>query len=186
MKRHVNIMIFLLGFGLFCISQPGLSQDKKMDRQEKKEARKAEMAANFDTLNAMLESRNFVLKANNLESKYGDMVQVSSNTNLILVNSSSGILQTAFNSMNGNNGLGGVTAEGTVGSWEVFKNQKNMTFTVKFSLVTNVGIYDVLMTVNSDRKAHAEVSGLTPGRLIYNGYLASVSDSGIFKGRNSL
>ena len=186
MKRQIYILSLLLVIGLFCISQPGFSQDKKMDRQEKKEARKAETAANFDTLNAILESRNFVLKANNLESKYGDMVQVSSNTNFILVNSSSGILQTAFNSMNGNNGLGGVTAEGTVGSWEVFKNQKNMTFTVKFSLVTNMGIYNVLMTVNSDKKAHAEVSGLTPGKLIYNGYLASVSDSGIFKGRNSL
>jgi len=186
MKRQINIMGFLLSIGLFCISQPGFSQDKKLDRQERKEARKAEIAANFDTLNAMLESRNFVLKANNLESKYGDVVQVSSNTNFILVHSSSGILQTAFNSMNGNNGLGGVTAEGEVGSWELFKNQKNMTFTVKFSLVTNIGIYDVLMTVNSDKKAHAEVSGLTPGRLIYNGYLASVSDSGIFKGRDSL
>jgi hypothetical protein len=186
MKRHINIMGFLLSIGLFCISQPGFSQDKKLDRQERKEARKAEIAANFDTLNAMLESRNFVLKANNLESKYGDVVQVSSNTNFILVHSSSGILQTAFNSMNGNNGLGGVTAEGEVGSWELFKNQKNMTFTVKFSLVTNIGIYDVLMTVNSDKKAHAEISGLAPGRLTYNGYLASVSDSGIFKGRNSL
>jgi hypothetical protein len=186
MKRHINIWSYIMVIGFLCFSQFSFSQQKKMTRQEKKEARKAEMAANFDTLNSMLESRNFVLKANNLESKYGDMVQVSSNTNFILVNSSSGILQTAFNSMSGNNGLGGVTAKGRVGSWELFKNQKNMTFTVKFSLVTNIGIYDVLMTVNSDKLAHAEVSGLTPGRLIYNGYLASVSDSGIFKGRDSL
>lgn len=182
----MNMWGLILVIGVFSVSQNSFSQEKKLNRQEKKEARKAAMTANFDTLNSLLEARSFVLKAYNLENKYGDMVQVSSNTNFILINSTNGILQTAFNSMGGNNGLGGVTAEGTVGSWEVVRNQKNLTFTVKFSLVTNIGIYDVFMTVNSDSRAHAEISGLAPGRLIYKGYLSPVSEARVFKGRNSI
>jgi hypothetical protein len=186
MKTSFIARSLFLVIGSVCISGLSFSQQAKMTGQEKKEAKKAKQIENYNRVNMMLDTRNFVLKADYLENRYGDRAQVSPVTNFILVSSANGVLQTSFNNAVGYNGVGGVTAEGTIGSWEVEKNSKKMTFTVRFSLLTNIGIYDIFMTVNSDYRAYARISGLTRGDIRYSGHLGTGDGNQVFKGRNSL
>jgi hypothetical protein len=118
----------------------------------------------------LLTEKSFVLEA------------VTPNVNFIKVNSTIGVLQTGFNSSMGLNGVGGVTTEGKILSWKIHKNFKNLSYNLQFSISTTLGFYDVSMFVTSDNYAIATITGLAPGRLIYQGHLEIVDNSRVFKG----
>jgi hypothetical protein len=183
--RLINKGSLFLAFGFFWIFLNSFSQEAKLSRQERKEARKAELFANFHALDSLFESKSFVLEANYLENKYGDQIPVSSVVNFIMVNSTNGVLQTGNNFAIGYNGLGGVTAEGSIGVWKLDKDYKNLNFTLRFSILTDIGSYDVFMTVNADNRARATITGLWPGKLIYNGQLNMLDNSGVYKGHRT-
>ncbi|MDP4223832.1 MAG: DUF4251 domain-containing protein [Bacteroidota bacterium] len=175
------LLIFLNGY-----SQEKKISEKQLTRQEKKEARKAELQANFAILDSLLKRRTFVLQADYLEDKYGDQVPVPSMINFIMVNENNGVLQTGNNQVLGYNGVGGVTAEGTLSKWEVSKNFKSLSFTIRFDIQTELGMYDVLMTVDADNHARATITGMWPGKLIYNGHINTLNRSGVFKGQKTV
>ncbi len=184
--RLLNKGGLFLAFGLFWISLNGFSQEVKLTRQERKEARKAELFANFHILDSLFESKSFVLEADYLENKYGDQIPVSSMVNFIMVNSTNGVLQTGNTSSIGYNGLGGVTAEGSIGTWKLNRDYKNLNFTLRFSILTDIGSYDVLMTVNAGNYARATITGIWPGKLIYSGHLNRLDGSGVYKGQRTV
>jgi hypothetical protein len=97
-----------------------------------------------------------------------------------------GVLQTGSDSRLGSNGVGGVTAEGTVGDYKISRNLKNLTCTVTFNLLTNIGSFNILMTVSADNNATATISGTTSGRLTWDGHLKTLNKSRVFKGQNSI
>jgi hypothetical protein len=113
-----SLSLFLVA-GFFLIMQNINAQDVKLSRQQQKEVRNAQMEANFYRLDTLLNSRSFILKANYLRDSYGAKTLVVSTLNFIKVDSDEGIVQTGSNSELGFNGVGGVTAEGTIGRWEV-------------------------------------------------------------------
>ncbi|NLJ43247.1 MAG: DUF4251 domain-containing protein [Bacteroidales bacterium] len=172
--------------GLLALSLRGFSQETKLTRQEMREVRKAQLAENFRILDSLLNAKSFVLEADFLANKYGDRIVVTPNLNFIKLDKQTGILQTGSNSGFGYNGVGGVTAEGTVGGWRVFKDKKRMNYTVQFSLLTNIGNYDVSMLVSADASARATITGLGPGKLTWEGHLETVGNSRVFKGRNTI
>jgi len=182
----LKILTLLLIFGFFSISQNSSSQEPRLSREDLREVKKVQMAANFIVLDSILNSRSFVLQANILKNKYGDIATVVPNLNFIQVNGSNGILQTGSVSGTGFNGVGGVTAEGSLSSWSMSKNTKRMTLNVNFSLVTNVGNYDVSMMVTPDNVATATIKGLGPGSLTWDGHIEVLGSARIFKGRNTL
>ncbi|HOP00293.1 MAG TPA: DUF4251 domain-containing protein [Bacteroidales bacterium] len=184
MKTHVfKSTGLLLLFGLLMNLQYSNAQDRKLSRQELKEVRKARMEANFIVLDSILNSKNFVLRADYLRDDWGVNIPVISNLNFILVNEEGGVLQTGSPAGIGYNGVGGVTAKGMLGRWEMTSNNKNLTYTVRFNLVTNLGNYDVLMHVGANGNASATISGLGPGKLTWSGYLLPVEDSRIYEGQ---
>jgi hypothetical protein len=176
--------LFLV-FGFFLTFQNSNAQEKKLTRQELKEVRKAQMVTNFHVLDTLLNRRTFVLEANYLQNSYGQRLPVVSSLNFIQVDGSRGILQTGANSGLGYNGVGGVTAEGTVGIWKLSKDADKLYFTLHFSLLTNLGNYDIWMTVSSDSHASATITGLEPGKLTWDGQLNTIYNSRVFKGQNS-
>jgi hypothetical protein len=184
MKTHVGKYLILIC--LLSLSLPGNSQDTKLSRKERKEVRKAQMTENFYILDSLLNSRRFVLEASYLKNKYGDMVSVSSMVNFIRVNGSKGVLQTGSYQSIGSNGVGGVTAEGTIGLWEIKRNVKSLTYNLRFNLLTNIGNWDVLLTVTSDNRASATISGTTSGKLTWDGHLKALDNSRVFKGQNTI
>jgi hypothetical protein len=187
MKTSIlNLKRMFLAVGLLSISVYSNCQDGKLSREEKKEAERAKEFYNFQVIDSMLLNKRFILEADFLENQYGDRSPVMSNVNFVLVDSKKAVLQTGSSSIYGSNGVGGATAEGTVSRFEVTKNLKNLTFTLWFTVTSQIGIYDVSMTINADNRARATISGTTRGKLIYVGRLVDVNNSGVFKGMNSI
>jgi len=184
--KSINIVRLLGVFGFFLISLNSNTQDIKLSRQERKEVRKTQMTANFYALDTLLDARCFVLEADYLQNRYGDRIPVVSNLNFIRVDRSNGILQTGSNFGSGYNGVGGVTAEGSIGSYEISKDSKKLSHTLKFSILTQIGHYDIFMTVNADNRASATITGLGPGKLTWDGQLKALYNSRVFKGQNTI
>jgi hypothetical protein len=183
----MNIVSLFWIAGLSWISLNGASQDIKLSRQERKEAEKAQMTANFYILDSLMNARSFVLEADNLQNQYGDRAFVASNINFIRVDKSVGVLQTGSDwGGRGYNGVGGVTAEGNIGTWKVDRDVKRLTYRGQFSLLTNIGHYDVFMVVSADGHASATISGMSRGKLTWDGHLETVNNSRVFKGQNTI
>lgn len=176
----------LLAIGLILIPYNSFSQDVKPSRQEQKAAKRDRQYYNFQVLDTMLENKSFILEADYLENEFGIRRPVLSNVNFIKINSSDVVLQTGTATGMGFNGVGGATAEGTISGLKIDKNLKNLSFFLRFTVVTNIGIYDVAMTINSDRFARATITGLTRGELIYVGRIENINSSGFYKGHNSI
>jgi hypothetical protein len=176
-------MLLLLGLGL--IPYNVNAQNVKLTRQEKKEIELAEMNANFYAIDTLLARKTFVLEADYLQNQNGNKIPVTSILNFIKVDSTKATLQTGDNNSTGYNGVGGTTAEGDLQSYKVTKDIKRLTHTVRFSVMTNVGIFDVLMFVGADSKARATITGLYGGNLTWEGQFRNLYDSHFFRGRES-
>jgi hypothetical protein len=184
LKINTLSLIWMIGFSLFVLE--GFSQDMKLSRQERKGIRNAHMARNFVILDSLLTNKQFVLEADFLQDGYGNRAYVLSSLNFIMVDGSKGTLQTGSYTGRGYNGVGGVTARGNVGGWKMHKDFKRLSYSLEFSILTNIGHYDIFLTVTSDNRATARISGLGPGRLTWEGHLATVDNSRIFKGQDTI
>ncbi len=182
----IRIEVLLMGIVLLLISLPANSQDNKPSKAERKAAKKDQDYYNFQVVDTMVENRSFVLEADYLENLQGIKRPVNSLINFIRLDSLKAVLQTGSNVAQGSNGVGGATAEGSISGLKITKNIKNLTFFLRFTIVSNIGIYDVAMTIYSNKNARAEISGLGPGKLIYDGHITNLWNSGTFKGRNSI
>lgn len=171
---------------LILVSLNAASQDNRISRQEKKEARRDRQYLNFQAVDSMLQSKSFVLEADFLENQYGNRIPVLSNLNFIIVDSTRAVLQTGSSTGAGTNGVGGATAEGSLQGMKIVKDNKNLNFSLRFTVVTNIGVYDVSMTINSSSYARATITGLTRGKLIYSGRIVTAYNSSAYKGRNSI
>lgn len=184
-KLAFNIGSLFLTFGFCWISYNCYSQDIKLNKQEQKEAKRDEMVANYQVIDTLLERKNFVLEADFLQNQYGSRISVPQYLNFIRVDSSKVVLQTGSYRNLGYNGVGGVTAEGRLERWNLVKNFKSLSYFLQFSVITNIGFYDVSMTINADNNVRARITGLTPGELIYEGHLQTIDNSAVFKGQNT-
>lgn len=178
----LNIACVLVMLGLFGITLNVNSQETKPDKQSRKEAKKAQMIANYHVLDSLLSVGRYVLEANFLQSKYGTMVAVSSTLNFIRVEGPKGVLQTGSDLRQGYNGVGGVTAEGTINDYKIEHDLKNLTCTVTFNLLTDIGTYTIILNVSADNNAYATISGSTSGKLTWRGQLQSIEGTRTYKG----
>jgi hypothetical protein len=162
------------------------TNDTKLTRQEKKEARQMELYANFAAIDTLLQRQKFVVEADFLQNNYGNQVAVTSSLNFIKVDSPNVVLQTGSNFSSGYNGVGGVTAEGSISNWQVTKDTKHLNYTIRFSTVTNIGTYDVLLRIGADATAMATITGFSRGSLTYRGNMVAIYNSRVFKGQRTL
>ena len=183
-KIYLAGLLFLIG--LIGISVHSYSQDVKPDKQERKEAKNAQRTADFNALDSLLSSGRYVLEADYLQNRYGYRILVSSNLNFIRVNGPTAVLQTGSDFRVGSNGVGGTTAEGNVGDYKVTRDKKNLTCTVTFNLLTNIGAFNIILNVNSGNNAKATITGTTSGRLTWDGHLTNLDNSRVFKGQNTI
>lgn len=186
MKTSGKMNSLFLGFSLFLISFNSYSQDTRLTKEELKQSKKEREYYNFLVLDSVLQSRSFVLEADFLQNQYGNRSHVLSTLNFIRVDSSNVVLQTGSNRIIGSNGVGGATAEGTVKDMNIVKNLKKHSFFLRFTILTNIGIYDVSMNVYSNGLATATITGLSSGKLIYDGRIETLYNSRVYKGRNSI
>ena len=102
--------------------------------------------------------------------------------NFIACDSVNGVIQIGSDMYIGGNGVGGVTVEGPVTSYKYTFNEKKGSYAVSFSVRSNIGSYDVRMSVYGEGRAEATVTSNWPGRLSYSGYLVQPSSSKVYKG----
>jgi len=184
MKTYFTGLLLVIGlFGMFVNSN---SQDTKPDKKSKKEAKEAQMKANFHVLDSLLSFQKFVLEAEFLQNQYGSRISVASNINFIRVDGPKSVLQTGSDFREGSNGLGGVTAEGTIGNYKITRNKKNLTISVTFNVLTQIGAFDIFLDVGADNNAKATISGTTSGRLTWDGHITTLDNSRVFKGQNTI
>jgi hypothetical protein len=188
-KEKINGMRRLILFGMaFLMAVPVFSQElskkeqRKLDRELKKEQQAKEMEVQSALVKIMVENQRFVLEANQLRDKRGNMVNVSSTINFVAVDSLNGVLQIGNNAYVGLNGVGGITETGTVANYEYSLNEKNGTYNIKYFLRSPGGNYDVQMVAYSNGRADATISSNWPGRLTYSGFLVPPGTSRVWQG----
>lgn len=185
MKTSINKLEYtLLTLVFLLISFKSYSQDDKLTREEKKSAKKEQAYFNFQVMDSMIMNKSFVLEADFLENGYGGRRPVMSNINFIMVDSLKAVLQTGNDSRMGYNGVGGITAEGRISNMKITKNEKSLSFFLRFTVTTQIGFYDVAMNIYSSNFARAEITGLTAGKLIYDGRIQTLYNSRVYKGRS--
>jgi Domain of unknown function (DUF4251) len=187
MKKSIfNMGRVSMTLGFCLITFNSHSQDVKLSKQELKEAKRAEMAANYMSLDTVLERKNFVLEADFLQNQNGIRTKVTSILNFIKVDSDHAVLQTGDGNYVGSNSVGGVTAEGRIDHWKIVRDSIKLRYFLQFSIFTDIGIYDVAMTIYADNVAQAAITGIKRGRLFLDGHLKINYNSIIYKGINTI
>lgn len=182
MKHIVILFAAIFLAGVFSLQ----AQDENMSRKEKKkQERKAREEMKYLRTGHLLDSMKFVLEADYLDNQRGTRVIVPSTLNFIKVDSGEAVLQIGRNAGIGSNGVGGTTAEGRISRYEVVENKKNRTYDVRMNVNSNIGNYDIFMMVSSDGSARATLSGIYPGKLVWDGDIVALDESRTFQGRTT-
>ena len=183
MKRFIGIMLAVL------IALPVFTQElskkerKQLEKELKKEQQAEEAAQMASVVEAMVFYQRFVLEANTLRDKRGNSVQVSSDINFIGADSLTGVIQVGSNIYIGQNGVGGITLDGSIADYKYTRHEKSGSYSVSYYLRTPLGSYDVRLTVYPDGRANADVQSSSWGdRLHYSGNLVPPGISRVFKG----
>ena len=178
-------IILLVFVTLFCCVDYSQAQttEKKMTRQEKKEAQKAMEQALFEEARQAIENKAFTLEADRVIFKRGRNAFVSSNTNFVMVDDDRASVQVAFNiPASGPNGLGGVTVDGNVSGYKIKTDKKGPMY-----LTMSVGISDQVSITLPHRSNNATVDirpNFNSNRLTLSGELLPLDKSNVFKGRS--
>ena len=178
MKKLVLILtaVFFMG-GIYAQEK---TDDKKAARQEK---RKTAMEEQFKLTQAMLENKNFVLETDYLQNRHGYRFPVNSNINFIKVDSSTAVIQVGSSYGIGYNGVGGVTAKGTITNWNLKENAKKNSYSLSMSVMTPIGIYDLQFLIDpSSGQATARLTGMRSGSLTFDGKLIPNEVSRVYEG----
>ncbi len=181
--KKILIMLTVLNFtgGFSASVYARNSQDTNAKKQVKKEKIKKE----YDETKKLIESKNFVLEADYLANRYGQIIPVTSLLNFISIEDDKAVIQIGSHNGMGRNGVGGITTEGNISDWQLNVNDKKNSLMLTMTVMTTLGIYDINYSINANGYADATLSGNFGGRLTYSGDVVSIQNSNVYKGTNS-
>jgi len=84
----------------------------------------------------------------------------------------------------GANGVGGITAKGKITRWEMTENLKKNFFSLRLNVMTAVGFYDLYFSISPTGQATTELTGLSNGRLTFDGNIVPLENSSIYEGQS--
>lgn len=190
MKQKIILLslIFSVWFSSNCITaqETKLSEKerRKIEKEEKKKQKEAEELANYYEAKSMVDTKRFVFTAS--EAYAGGVIGLDQKTNFFLVIENDATLQTAVPVLEGYpnpNGLGGITVEGKVESYEVKIKGENKPIIVQIIFKPNSGqgrgVHTFVLFVFGDGYAELQFPG-TVTRL--KGTIQKPEDSYIYKG----
>jgi hypothetical protein len=157
-------------------------EQKALQKQLKKEQEAEEATKRALMVGLMIEHRKFVLEADRLQDSRGNSANVSSMINFVACDSVNGVVQIGSDLYIGGNGVGGITVEGPIGNYKSSYNEKNGTYSISYNIRSNIGAYDVRISIYGEGRAEATVTSNWPGRLNYSGYLVTPAVSKVYKG----
>ena len=189
----MRILLFILFiiFPVLLFSQDEYSSlNKKELKQLAKEKRRAEKEALDEQqgkiTSRMIEYQQFVLEADYISGRSGSRIPVNSTINFVIIDSTEATLQLGSPWGLGINGVGGITVDGNVTKYEIFKkeNKRGVSYNVSFFIMSSIGTYDIQMWISQSGHANATVRGNYSGHLTYSGRLVPLSQSKIYKGHS--
>lgn len=179
MKKLVIILLLAISV----IASYGQANNENSS-QSRKENRKLRIDKEYNATKYMLENKDFVLETDYLENRYGYLTHVDQNINFVKIDSTTAVIQIGSNFRIGPNGVGGVTAKGTITRWKLQENEKSKTFNLVMTVMTPIGIYDLHFIINPGGQATARLSGTRSGTLTFDGKVVPIEESTVYEGQS--
>lgn len=130
-----------------------------------------------------LDSLDFVLEADKLVFKYGDMAFVQSNTNFISISDDDAVVQVAPYNTGGPNGVGGITLDGRASNIRMSTDKKG---TITYSMNIQGAAISAVVTITLPKGTNEAMAVIEPtfssNRITLSGKIVLRKDSKIFKG----
>jgi len=183
--KKMNIKLFIVCLILITGVTGVYAQDKKESKTAKKEAEKIMLTANFYAQDTLINLREFVLEADYLQGRRGQLVSVSRNINYVKVLHGKGTIQTGSNTAIGFNALGGVTTEGNISNYKVTGNTKSLTHRITFDLISSLGVFNIVINVMANNTASATITSTDSTFLTWKGELVALFNTKVFKGQDT-
>lgn len=159
-------------------------EKRKLEKEEKKKQKEAEDLANYYEAKSMVDTKRFVFTAS--EAYAGGVIGLDQKTNFFLVSENDATLQTAVPVLEGYpnpNGIGGITVDGKVDTYEVKIKGEKKPITVQITFKPNPGqgrgVHTFVLVVYGDGYAELQFPGSVT-RL--KGYIQKPEDAKIYKG----
>lgn len=187
MKKLITLAITVI-IGIACIAQTEepveIKEQRQLRKAAKKEAKRIEEENALILTKHLIDTRRFVLIADFVGNNTGNRIPVNPTINFVKIDTSSCVIQIGSMNSIGYNGVGGVTAEGNISSYEITPNKKGTSFTIRLVTNTSIGTYDIVIFANAFGNAEATITGITSGALRYYGRLVPADHSRTYQGRS--
>lgn len=178
--KNTFIIILITIFGLSLNAQ--VTKSKKELRAEKKALEIEKRDAYRKVQEQLVDEKTFVLEAQQVYNKIGDMFSLSPSTNFVHINGDEAIVQLSFNGLVGWNGVGGITIKGKISKYKVDAENKNKPIYIRMTIQGSEGFHDITMWVSSNGNGEAEVVDMRGNRIKFTGDIVSLDDTRVFIG----
>lgn len=162
------------------------AQEVELTKEEKKALQEKIDSIQYVEAMEAIQAKKFTLEADQVVFKYGQTAYVTSNTNFVAVDGENAVVQVAFNiPVAGPNGLGGITVDGKVSSYEVRTDKKGTTFLSMNVMGTGISArLDITMPKGTNSATVVISPNFNSNRLTLNGVILPAFKSSVFKGRS--
>ena len=178
--KNTIIIILIIIFGHSLNAQE--TKTKRELRAEKKELDIEKRDAYRKVQKQWVDDRTFVLEAQQVYSKIGEMFALSPSTNFVHINGDQAIVQLSFNSIIGWNGVGGITIKGKISKYEVNYENKNIPIYIRMTIQGDAGFHDITIWISSTEAGEAQIVDIKGNRIKFTGKVVSLEDSRVFVG----
>ncbi len=176
--------LMLTAGNLFADGEPTREEWRKMSRDERRAYKEKVLSEKHASTKDILESKTWVLEADRLQDRNGETYIMQPSLNFVGVDQEHATLQLGSPQEVGYNGVGGITLDGKVLSYELNEGKRtNSGFYIVLSVQgAAMGSSTVLVNVSSDGNATATVTTLEGDRLTYLGTIVALDESRVYKG----
>lgn len=199
-KRERSCIVFLFVLALMTMAALPASAQKKMTREEREDAWRAERLKkraaeeakvlrndSIEYIQAIEAIRNgaWALEASNITFDNGVTRFVTPSTNFVSANNGNGVVQTAFDNSNiySPNGLGGITLEGNISDEELrMDNEGNIYYNYSITGPEISATVSIVITSHSNQATANIDPNFSTRNMTMSGYIYPYSAAGVFEG----
>ncbi len=180
--KNILIIILISIFGLQVNAQ---ETKTKRELKEEKKAQELEKRSTYRKIQEQwVDNKTYVLEAQQVYNKAGEMFQLSPSTNFVHINGDQAIVQLSFNGLVGWNGVGGITIKGKISNYKVDYENKNKPIYIRMTIQGNKGFQDITLWLSNSGKGEAEVLDYKGSKIKFTGDVVSLDDSHVFIGNS--
>ncbi|MEM9325316.1 MAG: DUF4251 domain-containing protein [Bacteroidota bacterium] len=178
--KKIGILAFLsITWCAEVMGQPEGGDQKISKKQQRKEAR----AEKLVEIEQMVHDRSLILQATSLQNRYGARSFTLDNNNYILIDGERFVLQTSNPLYAGLNGVGGVTAVGSISTFEVIQDEKRKAISVIAQVNTpTLGQGTLTLQLNGSDFERATFSSVWGVVVTFIGPVSTLEDALVFEG----